>query len=189
MRPIVVKVGGSLYDVADLVPRLNAFLVGLAAPVFIVPGGGPTAEAIREFDRMHHLGDEAAHWLALRACSINGHVLSRLLGEFPVVADCAARSGVAIVDLFAFAVDDERRPDRWPHRWVVTSDSMAVRVANVAGASELILLKSIDIPSDFSWRRAAADGWVDPYFPDAVARTPGLVVRALNFRTRREGEI
>ena len=75
MKPIVVKVGGSLFNQPDLGPRLQAFLGDLTAPTLIVPGGGPTAEAIRAFDRIHRLGEESSHWLALRACTINGHLL------------------------------------------------------------------------------------------------------------------
>ena len=158
----------------------------LPAPVLVVAGGGPTADAIRGFDRVHDLGEEISHWLALRTCTVNGHFLSHLLESTPVVADIASVARVAIVDLFAFAVEDERRVDHWPHRWNVTSDSMAVRVANVADAHELILLKSIDFSFEGDWRRAGVEGAVDPFFADAVARTPGLVVRAINFRRHRE---
>lgn len=183
MSVIVVKVGGSLYDCADLGTRLQALIRNLTHPVLIVPGGGATADAIRAFDVIHGLGEEAAHWLALQACSVNGHALSRVLGDLRIVGDVVNLSGSAIVDLYSFAQADERRPDHWPHRWDVTSDSMAVRVAHVAGAGELVLLKSIDIEAG-NWSAASARGEVDAYFPIALGCTPNLHVRSVNFRNR-----
>src|SRR5207248_9110984 len=59
---LVVKVGGSLYDLPDLADRLRRWLSALAAPrVLLVPGGGPTADVIRTFDQRHRLGEEASH--------------------------------------------------------------------------------------------------------------------------------
>ncbi|MEI7683460.1 MAG: hypothetical protein WCL32_00425 [Planctomycetota bacterium] len=181
MSVTVVKVGGSLYDWNELGPRLRLFLATLPSPVLIVPGGGPTADAIRLLAATHSLGDELAHWLALKTCSINGHVLAKLLGSLPITTHVDDVNDKAVVDLYAFAADDERRPDHWPHLWDVTSDSMAVRVAAVAGARELVLLKSIDIASD-DWSVAAASGAVDPFFPTAVARSPKMIVRTINLR-------
>ena len=181
MSVTVVKVGGSLFDWSELGPRLRLFLATLPAPVLIVPGGGPTADAIRLLAATHSLGDELAHWLALKTCSINGHVLAKLLGSLPITAHVDDVNDNAIVDLYGFAADDERRPDHWPHHWDVTSDSMAVRVAGVARARELVLLKSIDIVSE-NWNAAAASGAVDVFFPTAVARSPQMIVRTINLR-------
>src|SRR5437763_17043375 len=80
----IVKVGGSLYDLPDLGPRLRAWLG--PTRTLIVPGGGPTVEAIRVLDRVHGLGDEAAHWLALHALSVNARFLARLLPPAPVLS-------------------------------------------------------------------------------------------------------
>ena len=76
----IVKVGGSLYDLPDLGSRLLRFLGELSASrVVIVPGGGPAAEQVRQWDAVHRLGEEASHWLALRATSVNAHFLASLL--------------------------------------------------------------------------------------------------------------
>lgn len=180
MSPIVVKVGGSLLDWAELKSRLETFLKSLTPPILLVPGGGNSADAIREFDRVHKLGDDASHWLALRACAVNGHMLARLLGGLPMIAEVQRAEAVAVVDLLPFAQRDETRPDHWPHRWDVTSDSMAVRVAHVAGAEELILLKSTDVEVD--WSAAAKKNQVDAFFPIALGRAPGVRVRSINLR-------
>jgi 5-(aminomethyl)-3-furanmethanol phosphate kinase len=175
---IVVKVGGSLYDLPDLSERLRRFLATLTGPVLVFPGGGITVDAIRELDRVHGLGDEASHWLALAACAVNGRMLATLLGT-PIVD--APTAGVAILDPYRFAVADEARPGRFPHRWDVTSDSMSARAAAVFGASELVLLKSVEWPRS-SWADASAAGVVDPYFPTAIARLDGVQIRVVAFR-------
>ena len=180
MSITVVKVGGSLYDCGNLGPCLRRFLAALQKPVLVVPGGGPTADAIRLLDSIHQLGDEAAHWLALQSCQLNGRFLATILQPISFTAAVVGTHENAVVDLHGFALDDERRPDHLPHRWDVTSDSLAVRVAAVAGARELVLLKSIDVESD--WIKAVAKGSVDPYFPTARESTPHLRVRAVNFR-------
>ncbi len=78
---IVVKVGGSLFDHPALGPGLRAFVESLSAEVLLVPGGGPVADAVRELDRAHGLGEEAAHWLALRALGVTKALLEALMAE------------------------------------------------------------------------------------------------------------
>ena len=46
--------------------------------ILLIPGGGPTADAIRTFDKAHGLGEEASHWLALHALALNAHFLVNL---------------------------------------------------------------------------------------------------------------
>lgn len=183
---IVVKVGGSLFDLPDLRPRLRRWLAGLGADrVLLVPGGGPTADVIRQLDPTHGLGEEAAHWLALRAVGLNAHLLAALLGGADVVSDpeaCLqvwAAGRLAVLDAHAFARGDEGRPGCLPHSWGVTSDSVAARVAEVVGAGQLALLKSVAMPEGADWHEAARLGIVDAYFPK-VAKA--LRVRFINLR-------
>ena len=189
LAPIVVKVGGSLYDWPDLAARLSDWFrpfVHEGTPLLVVPGGGPTADVIRRFDRGHRLGEETAHWLALRALALNAHVLAALLPGAAVVgtpADSARRGLLTVLDPHAFARDDERRPGRLPHTWVVTSDSLAARAADVAGAGRLVLLKSVTVPEGMDWAEAARCGFVDEFFAQVLARraTP-FAVSAVNLR-------
>ena len=172
---IVVKVGGSLYDHPRLGPGLRAYLDSLAPePVLLIPGGGPFADAVRQLDATHRLGEEAAHWLALRA-----------LGPAAAFLEAVA-PGFRVLDCFAFAAEDEARPDHLPHSWAVTTDSLAARAAVVHRADRLVLLKSTDIPSGTPWEQAAANGWVDPHFPQ-LAAAHQLSVGAVNFRRVLDG--
>jgi aspartokinase-like uncharacterized kinase len=178
---LVLKVGGSLYDLPDLGPRLQRFLAALGeGPRLLVPGGGPTADVVRAFDRDHHLGPEPSHWLALRACTLNAHFLARLLPGARVVPSIDLCHGLSILDPFAFIQADDGRLGCLPHHWDATSDSVAARAAVVARAG-LVLLKSITLPEGISWAQAAKAGHVDPVFP-AIVAAAGLSVRAINFR-------
>src|SRR4051812_2003969 len=143
---LVVKVGGSLYDRRDLAPRLLQEIARFAGQrILLVPGGGPTANVVRVLDQCHGLGEEASHWLALRALSLNARFLAQLLPESVLVEaldNCRVpwREGrPCVLDLHAFARADEDQPDCLPHSWEVTSDSLAARVAQVVGATRLIL--------------------------------------------------
>jgi aspartokinase-like uncharacterized kinase len=183
----VIKVGGSLFDLPELGLRLRKWLAErLADRVILVPGGGSAAEVVRQYDRLHGLGAEVAHWLALSALTLNARFLAALLPDATVVPHpeaCAAlwlQKRIPILDAYAFARADEGQPGCLPHCWMVTSDSLAARVARVAGAGELILLKSIALPTDMDWIEAGKQGLVDDYF--ATAAGSSLPVRFIHFR-------
>ncbi len=187
---IVVKVGGSLFDWPELGPRLRLGLCRLrGARVLLVPGGGPAADLVRKLDQVHALGDEVAHRLALHTMLCNGQFLANLVnaplvGAEPSEWDQAwCQSPVLVLNALAFCTrDDQEHPKQTvPHSWDATSDTIAARVAEVAGAHRLVLLKSVTIPSGTSWAEAARYRWVDPLFPGMVDRA-GLSVEAINFR-------
>jgi aspartokinase-like uncharacterized kinase len=214
--PLVVKVGGSLYDLPDLRSRLGHWLDSLGRrEVLLVPGGGSAADVVRHLDQVHDLGEEAAHWLALQALGLNAYFLATVLAPSTkpvVVSDLSACPSLwqggrlPILDAHSFARADEGRASCLPHRWSVTSDSVAARVAVVAGADHLVLLKSITLPDEMDWTEAGRRGFVDAYFAEALRtaesgvrnaecgaddsalRTPhsalrSIAVRAVNLRT------
>jgi 5-(aminomethyl)-3-furanmethanol phosphate kinase len=174
-RPIVVKVGGSLLDWPELPGRLGAYLAERRGEVAaLVVGGGRAADLIRDLDRAHGLGEERSHDLALRALELTAHVLAALLPGLAVVSDLpslgAVRSagGMPVLAPRAFLEREEREANTpLPHRWAVTSDSIAARVAERLGAAELALLKSASPPPGIDRDGAARLGLVDPYFPEA----------------------
>lgn len=182
--PVIVKVGGSLYDWPELGPRLRRFLDTFPERhVVLVPGGGPFADIVRALDRVHALGDEAAHWLAIHSLVLAGRFIAGLVPGAKMIEGLNAarsafkRGSVTILDMFRFARGDEARPERLPHVWGATSDSLAARVARVAGAEEFYLLKSIDPPPD--WIRTTT--YVDPLFAQTIAGAK-FESRAVNLR-------
>jgi len=183
----VVKVGGSLFDLPDLGSRLRKWLAERSAgDVLLVPGGGPVADVVRAYDRLHALGEERAHWLALSALALNARFLASLLPDAVILRRVPPRGAplrpkLPILDPYAFAHADEGQPGCLPHGWAVTSDSLAVRAARLAGADELILLKSVTLSANIDWVEAAKRGLVDAYFPKAAEGFSA--VRFINFRS------
>jgi aspartokinase-like uncharacterized kinase len=187
---IVVKVGGSLFDLPDLGARLEAWLSAQPGGRFVlVTGGGAAADVVREMDKVHGLGDKVSHGLALHAVSLMTSLLLALaprslrlfrLGVVDLEAPQEAHQSICVQDLNDFARWDEGRPGCLPLCWDVTSDSLSARLAEVLGAYELILLKSVIIPRDMEWAEASRRGYVDRYFPTVVGR--GVSARAINLR-------
>jgi aspartokinase-like uncharacterized kinase len=192
VSPLVVKVGGSLYDLPDLAARLRSWFAAAGPLPLLVPGGGPTADVVRAFDACHRIGEETAHWLALRSLALNAHFLAALLPGATLVgrpedgARVWERQAIAVLDAHAFMLADEQHPGRLPHRWDVTSDSVAARVAAVAGARQLVLLKSVTIPGGMAWDEAGRRGFVDRHFARVLAeRKVPFTVTAVNLRRWR----
>jgi hypothetical protein len=92
-----------------------------------------------------------------------------------------SRGSIPVLDPLTFAAADELRYGRLPHSWEVTSDSIAARVAVVAEARRLILLKSSTCPEPMDWSKASRDGFVDVYFHRVIAGTT-VQVEAVNLR-------
>lgn len=180
MGLVVAKVGGSLFDLPDLGVRLRTWVTSIGEPVLLVPGGGAGADVIRRLDCTHGLGEEAAHWLALRLLTVNALFLSKLL-DVPVCDQPSAGSRPVILDPYDFALADEGRPGSLPHTWHATSDAVAARVAEVVGG-RLFLLKSTHLPAGMSWGAAAVAGLVDEVFATVVTRA-GLAPQWVNLRT------
>jgi aspartokinase-like uncharacterized kinase len=198
---IIVKVGGSLFDLPDLGARLHLFLESLTCgQIVLVPGGGPACDLVRQWDRNGRLGDEAAHWLALRAMTWNGRYLQALLrqrqanlcGDPLRLEGIWSMGAIPILDAFEFALADEGRTGCLPHGWHVTSDCVAARLAAVTGSDCLILLKSVTMPDGTDCRDAMARGWIDPYFqevvlPGAANEEKVMRILAVNFRAWTTG--
>jgi 5-(aminomethyl)-3-furanmethanol phosphate kinase len=129
-RPIVVKFGGSLYNrVPDLVPVLLAS----RRPLFIVPGGGIFADAVR----ISRVDNDSAHWMAIAAMDQYGwFIASQGIMATPFLQ--APDQPVVFLPYCSM-----RRHDPLPHAWDVTSDSIAAWVADLLGL-DLLLLKSVD---------------------------------------------
>lgn len=188
-RLVVVKVGGSLYDLPDLGERLGRFLDrDEVRPALLVPGGGGPVEALRQLHRVRNLSEETSHWLALHALAVAARSLARLVPDSSIVAGPEEaevvwrQGGVPVLDARRFAERDEGRPGALPHSWQVTSDSIAARLAVVGRACRLILLKSVTFPQPPDWALASRQGLVDEHFPEVLKQAAGLEVLAVNLR-------
>jgi aspartokinase-like uncharacterized kinase len=169
----VVKVGGSLFDMPDLATGLASWLTRTIPSehrVVLVPGGGPTTDVIRDLDRIHQLGEEASHWLALRALTLNAHFLAQLLPGSRMLAhprDEFAPGRVHLLDAHAYCWREWEQPlgPVLDACWATGSDVLAAHVALIGAAKRLILLKSTGVEQTNDWRDAASRAQVDAQFP------------------------
>jgi 5-(aminomethyl)-3-furanmethanol phosphate kinase len=198
-RPVVVKVGGSLFDWPDLPACLSAYLEDRRSGgerLVVLAGGGRAADLIRGLDRLFTLGDVRAHHLALRSLDLTAHILAALVPVLDVADDLSApeavwdRRRIPVLAPCRFLDDDETRAsDPLPPSWDVTSDSIAARLAVRLGARELVLLKSAPIPPGINRREAARLGLVDPVFPEVSRDLERVVYRDLRESTCSTCEI
>jgi aspartokinase-like uncharacterized kinase len=182
---ILVKVGGSLLDWPALGSALDRWLPRLETPkVLLLAGGGAAADVIRDLDRIHDLGAEAAHWLAIRAMALNSFMLEKLLPRGVVVASRTEaaqaweQERVPILVPLPCLQADEGAPGALPHSWAVTSDSIAARLALILEMDELILLKSCPVPPGLDGEELARLGVVDEWFPRVASALPAVQVLA-----------
>ncbi len=174
----VVKVGGSLLDWTELPTRLVDFLQEqlLRAPdchVILIAGGGRAADLVRDLDRIHRIGDEVAHRLAIRAMDLSGMFLAAMLpGSITVdrleaLPDAWIAGRIPIL-LAGPILEKIERPGvvHLPMTWDTTSDSIAARIAVHLRAESLILLKSASLPPGTCRDEAARLHWVDRHFPE-----------------------
>jgi aspartokinase-like uncharacterized kinase len=130
MEPFVVKLGGSLMD---RLPVLMPLLTGQKRPLLIVPGGGRFAQYVRNCG----LTGDAGHWMAIAAMEEFGWYISSF--------------GIPVTDTLVLPEKTQvllpyrpmRDADPLPHRWDVTSDTIAAWVACSLGLP-LVVLKSVD---------------------------------------------
>lgn len=147
MIDTVIKVGGSLGQnrkLPDLLLHLS--MLSRRHDFMLVPGGGVFADTVRDYDQQYGIDHDAAHWMAILAMDQYGHLLASMLANGTLVHGfSAARKAIAndqIPVLVTYGL--LRKTDVFPKSWDVTSDSIAVWLANFVGAKQLVLLKSID---------------------------------------------
>ncbi|MDD1683633.1 MAG: uridylate kinase [Methanoregula sp.] len=128
--PIVVKLGGSL---SSRVPDLVLVLLASGRPLFIVPGGGIFADAVRK----SRVDDDSAHWMAIASMDQYGWFIASQ--GIMVTAHLQVPDRPVVFLPYC----SMRQHDPLPHSWDVTSDSIAAWTADLLGL-DLLLLKLVD---------------------------------------------
>lgn len=150
-------------------------------PTLLIAGGGPAADVVRQWDRVHHLGEIAAHELALEAMDLAASLLAQLLPEARLVrsekqiATAARDNVISLLCAGCFIKASESR-GHFPleRSWRVTSDSIAAWASGVLSASELVLVKSVPHPDEMTADAAAQAGLVDESFPQMRGCVPAI---------------
>lgn len=178
----VCKLGGSLLDWSGL-PEVLAWLEQQwqGRPLVMVVGGGQTADLVRSWDRLFALGEERAHWLALQSLELNESLVTQLWPRLRPVrnraqTEAALQDGVpALICASCFVRWGERQAcPPLPHTWQVTTDSIAAWIAHLLNARELLLAKSVDLPTGCTLPEAARQGLVDDHFPNLARGLPRI---------------
>lgn len=165
MKGAVFKFGGSLADTAGDV--LDA-LENAGMPALIVPGGGVFADMIRK----ENPDDDTAHWRAIEAMNRYGVFLSSF--GFPATEEVRMPDDGISILLPKHVMKTE---DPLPHSWDVTSDSIALWIAEKIHAP-LVLLKSRDGEFDDA-------EYIDSFFSELIKKS-GVFAAAVNARDNKE---
>lgn len=175
----VVKLGGSLCADASAgeaaAAPLRDWLAMLAEAgagrVVIVPGGGRFADAVREAQAQWHFDDLAAHNMALLAMAQTAHLLCAL---HPALQRCDREADIATalrhgrVPVWSPLEAQRDQADADTH-WGVTSDSLALGLAQRLGAQRLVLVKSCAIDPALTLAQLSERGIVDSEFAARAA--------------------
>ena len=154
-RPLIVKVGGSLYNqIPDLIPVIKAS----KRPLLLIPGGGPFADLVRRVK----VDNDTAHWMAVLAMEQFGFFIA----SFGISTTDAIITPLTTTVFLPYRY--LRFTDPLPHTWDVTSDTIAAWVAHLLHL-DLLLLKSVDgifINGIFQERvtRPVETEVIDPFF-------------------------
>ena len=166
----VVKVGGSLFDDPGLRDKLSTLIAEFPGRCLLVAGGGAFADTVRGLDVVHGLGEVAAHGVALESLHASAAFVRHLVGE-----------QAEVLNVPAFLREFEAIHGPVVAAWSLTTDSIAA-LAAAHFRRELLLVKSVPVPTGTDWHVAAANGWVDGEFAHVVERF-GVVVEVRCWRS------
>ena len=173
--PWVVKIGGSLYNSNYLIEWLHALLARSQDKIVIVPGGGPFAEQVRQVDLQVRLAPQHVHFMAVLAMQQYAHMLASLSPELCLARSkahihaCWEQQKVAVWEPY----DLVTQACRLEKTWAVTSDSLAVWLAQYLSIERLIVVKSSDkVLVDRSLDELARCGCIDAGLPILLKNKP-----------------
>jgi aspartokinase-like uncharacterized kinase len=167
----------------------------------LLAGGGGMAEELRRLDKLRPLGEAAANWAAISIMDVTAWMLAAWMQEFDITSDYAAlldrlydaESPIILAPArFLREVEPKLMGTKLARNWEVTSDSIAVRLATILVANEIILLKATPpsiqaAASDKGMLRVdaagleemALSGYVDTFLPRLFSESPPIRVCAL----------
>jgi 5-(aminomethyl)-3-furanmethanol phosphate kinase len=176
----VVKLGGSL-NADPLLPQWLDVLTQLGGGrVVLVCGGGTFADAVRSHQAQWGYNDLAAHNMALLAMAQTAHFLHALNPALQMASSDADAQRVLRLGKTALwsplALLAEQADEGT--NWGVTSDSLALALAQRLGAEQLVLVKSCAIDPAASLAKLGKAGVIDARFA-ALAAQGAVPVRLM----------
>ncbi|HUU78692.1 MAG TPA: hypothetical protein VMX55_10125 [candidate division Zixibacteria bacterium] len=147
----LIKFGGSLSEkgTSEQLMQLGKILnkIYFTNQKFVIlPGGGEFAEKVRQSQKRLLFSDEAAHWMAIKAMELHALLLQDFIPN-SIVLKINSLENLDILNKnipILKVMDFMRRDSKLEHNWNVTSDAIAIEIANYLGLRKIIFLKDID---------------------------------------------
>jgi 5-(aminomethyl)-3-furanmethanol phosphate kinase len=167
----VVKLGGSL-NADPLLPQWLDVLTQLGGGrVVLVCGGGRFADAVRQHQAHWQFNDLAAHNMALLAMVQTAHFLHALNPALQMVSSDEHAQRVLRLGktpLWSPLALLAEQADAGTN-WKVTSDSVALALAQRLGAEQLWVVKACEVDARLSLTQLGQAGIVDAHFAPIAA--------------------
>jgi 5-(aminomethyl)-3-furanmethanol phosphate kinase len=148
MNATVIKIGGSLALYPEKLKALCIKLGELSKKhrLIVIPGGGEFSDAVRNLDKRFSLSARASHRMAILGMDQYGLLLSDLIPNSVTLSKleeiiCLLDSGGLPVFLPSNLL---LRDDPLENSWDVTSDSIAVYLAQRLQVNKVLLVTDVD---------------------------------------------
>jgi len=148
-KEAVFKIGGKILENSDNIESTFSQLTQLfekeiLQKILVIPGGGSFANFVRSVDEALQIGDELAHWIAIYSMNYNGIMLNRKYPDLESIEKLKTFQDAKQMFCIFLPYSFLREDDSLPHNWDVTSDSIALYIANKLKLSQCFLIKNID---------------------------------------------
>ena len=134
-KEAVFKIGGKILENSAHIKSTFSQLTQLyeekiLQKIFIIPGGGSFANFVRKLHEELELGADLAHWMAIYSMNCNGQILIKNYPDLETIDELKAFQDAKQRFCVFLPYNFLRKDDNLPHNWNVTSDSIALYVAN-----------------------------------------------------------
>jgi aspartokinase-like uncharacterized kinase len=148
-KEAVFKIGGKILENTNNIKSTFSQLTQLyeekiLQKIIIIPGGGTFANFVRRLDEDLQIGDDLAHWIAIYSMNYNGIILNRKYPDLKTIEKLKTFQNAKRMFCIFLPYSFLHEEDTLPHNWDVTSDSIALYVANKLKLSRCFLIKDID---------------------------------------------
>lgn len=151
----IVKIGGSCLSYPGLL-KMACNIINTQRDVIVVPGGGEFAGLVRKKAEKLEIDDSTAHWMAILAMNQFGYLISSWMKNGVLSNDPLVNLKGPVIWL---PYEKMVEKDPLPHKWDVTSDSIAAWLAANSETKSFVKITAFsgNIPSiircDSSWLR------------------------------------
>lgn len=148
MDTTVVKIGGSLALYPEKLKILCSKLSAVSRKqrILLVPGGGEFADVVRLLDKRFSLSDSVSHQMAILGMDQYGLLLSDLITDSQVINQLEQVKNIFCLNKMPVLLPSDfmLKNAHLENSWDVTSDSIAVYIANQLHAKKVVLVTDVD---------------------------------------------